>query len=138
MTRHLVVLPALLMLHGCSLAFAEERSWSFVTAVGGLEVGKPVQSSGRWSLPIRADVSGLKTITNKPTTINSALVCEVVKARVKDQDIFLILKTTLAHGDATSICPAAKLGRLATGRYNVWYGAPRAKGISLGTIDVAL
>src|SRR5688572_9643837 len=134
MTRYLFVLPALLILQGCSLAFAEERPWSFVTAIGGLEVGTPIQSSGRWSLPIRADVSGLQTITNKPTTINSALVCEVVKARVKGQDIFLILKTTLAHGDATSICPAAKLGRLAPGRYSVWYGASRTKGISLGAI----
>jgi hypothetical protein len=138
MARLLVVLPVLAMLHGCSTAFAEKRPWSFVTAVGGLKVESPVHSSGRWFLPIQADVSGVRTITARPTTINSSLICEAVTVRVKGQDIFLVLETALAHGDATSVCPVAKLGRLATGRYNVWYGTSRAEGVSLGAVDVAL
>jgi hypothetical protein len=137
MTRHLTVLSVVLWL-GCSTAFAGDRPWSFVTAVGGLKVGAPVHSDGEWSLPIQGDVSGLKAITNRPTTMNSALVCEAVKARVKGQDIFLMLKTTLVHGDATSACPAAKLGKLANGSYSVWYGTSRAEGVSLGTVRVAL
>ena len=134
----LTFLSVLFMLHGCAAVLAEERPWSFVTAVGGLEVGTPVRSNETWLLPVRADVSGLQAITNRPTTLNSAVVCEAVKAHFQGQDIFLILETTVAHDAATSRCPAAKLGKLAGGHYDVWYGASRAEGISLGTVDVAL
>ena len=138
MKRLLNSLSSFVLVLGCAVALAAERPWSFVTAVGGLEVGTPVQSNGRWSLPIRSDVSGLQAITNKPTTINSALVCTAVKAQVKGSDIFLVLETSVAHGTATSSCPDADLGRLASGSYNVWYGTSQAKGISLGTVRVAL
>jgi len=138
MKRPLTILSFLLLAHGGTVALAKERPWSFVTAVGGLEVGTPVQTNGAWSLPIRADVSGLQAITNKPTTMNSALVCEAVKAQVKGNDIFLVLETGVADGTATSTCPAAKLGRLANGRYNVWYGRSQAESVSLGAVHVAL
>lgn len=134
----LTSLSSLVLVLGCTVAHAEERPWSFVTGAGGLEVGTPVQSNGRWSLPIRADVSGLKAFTNKPTTMNSALVCKAVKAQVKGNDIFLVLETSVAHGAATSSCPDADLGQLANGSYNVWYGKPQAKEISLGAVRVAL
>ncbi len=137
MKRHLTVLSVVLWF-GCSTALGGEQPWSFVTSVGGLTVGTPVQSDGGWLLPIQADVSGLKAVTTKPTTLNSALVCEAVKANVKGQDIFLMLKTALVHGDATSACPAAKLGKLPNGSYSVWYGTSRSAGISLGTVRVAL
>jgi hypothetical protein len=138
MKRLLNSLSSLVLVLGCAVAHAAERPWSFVTAVGGLEVGTPVQSNGRWSLPIRADVSGLQAFTNTPTTMNSALVCKAVRAQVKGNEIFLILETSVAHGTATSSCPDANLGHLATGSYNVWYGTPHAKGASLGTVRVAL
>lgn len=138
MKRSLNILTILILVHGCSIIFAKEQPWSFVTAVGGLAVGTPVPSNGRWLLPVRADVSGTQVIANKPTTLNSGLVCEAVRAKVKGQDIFLTIKTTLAHKGATSVCPAAKLGRLSSGRYDVWYGTSRAEGTSLGTVRVSL
>jgi hypothetical protein len=137
MKRYVTVLSVLLIL-GCSLAFAEDQPWSFVKAVGGLKVGAPVQSKDGWLLPIQADVSGSKAITTKPTTINSAIACKSVNARVKGQDIFLVIATTLAHGGMTSDCPAAKLGKLTSESYNVWYGTSRAKENSLGSVRVAL
>ncbi len=138
MKRPLASLASLAFVLGCVVAHAEQRPWSFVTAVGGIQVGTPVQTNGKWSLPIRADVSGLQAITNKPTTMNSALVCEAVKAQVKGNDIFLIIETGVAHGTATSSCPDANLGQLANGSYNVWYGTSQAKGVSLGSVRVAL
>jgi hypothetical protein len=138
MKRYLLVLPVFALLPGCSTAFAKEQPWSFVASVGGLQVGVPMHSHGRWSLPIQADVSGAQAITTKPTTFNSAIVCTAVDAKVQGPDIMLVVRTTLAHGGATSVCPAAKLGKLANGSYNVWYGTSRAKGISLGTVRVAL
>lgn len=136
MTKQIALLAGILSLQGCLMAFAEDRSWAFVTAVGGLEVGAPVQAGNKWQLPVRADVSGLQTITVKPTAINSGLVCKSVQAKVKGQDIFLILETTLAHGNAASVCPAASLGRPAAGRYNLWYGTSRADGVALGTLTI--
>jgi hypothetical protein len=131
-------LSSLVLLLVCSGANAEERPWSFVTAVGGLEIGTPVQSKGKWSLPIRADVSGVRAVTSKPTTMNPALVCNAVKAKVRNNDIFLVLETSVAHGNATSRCPDAKLGKLASGSYNVWYGTSYANAISVGAVLVAL
>jgi hypothetical protein len=138
MKRSLNFLSSVVLVLGCAVAHAEERLWSFVTDVGGLEVRTPVQSNGRWLLPVRADVSGLQAITNKPTIMNSALVCTAVKAEVKGSDIFLVLETSVAFGTATSSCPDADLGQLAGGSYNVWYGTLQAKRISLGTVRVAL
>jgi hypothetical protein len=137
--KHLLnSISSLVFLLCCAVAGAEERPWSFVTTVGGFQIGAPVQSNGKWSLPVRADVSGLQVITNEPTTINSALVCNAIKAQVHGSDIFLVLETGVAHGTGTSKCPDAKLGKLAKGSYNVWYGTSRANGVSLGVVRVAL
>jgi hypothetical protein len=132
-----ISLASLVLMLGCTFATAQERPWSFITAVGGLEIGTPVQSNGRWSLPIRADVSGLQPITNRPTTTNSALVCKAVKARVEGNEIFLILETSMAGEGPSSRCPDADLGKLAIGSYTLWYGTPQAKNALLGTVRVA-
>ncbi len=120
MNRPLTTLSVLVLVLGCAGAHSEEQTWSFVTAVGGLKVGTPVQSNGRWSLPIQADVAGLNAITNKPSTMKSGLVCKAVKAQVRGDNIFLVLETKVAHGTGTCRCPDAKLGRLADGSYDVW------------------
>lgn len=127
-----------LALTGCNALTGEERPWSFVTSVGGLEISPPVHKGESWLLPVRADVSGLQAITHKPTTMNSGLVCDFTKARVKGQDIFIVIVTTLPHEGATSVCPAATLGALEPGQYNVWYGSNRTEGVQVGTVDVAL
>lgn len=57
-------------------AFADSESWSFVQSVGGIAVETPTLLTWGWVLPVRADVSGLQAVTTKPTTLNSALVCE--------------------------------------------------------------
>jgi hypothetical protein len=138
MKSRLNFMSSLVLALGCAVAQAEEQPWAFVTAVGGLEPGTPVKLGGRWSLPIRADVSGLQSIKNKPTTMNSALVCTAVKAQVRGNDIFLLVETSVTHGTATSSCPNADLGHLAGGSYNVWYGKAQAKGIPLGAVRIAL
>jgi hypothetical protein len=138
MKRFLGSLAILIALHGCATVTTKERSWSFVTAVGGLALAAPVHVGNRWELPVRADVSGLRAITNEPTTMNSGLVCDATRADVKGRDILIVIVTTMPHGNATSACPAAKLGALDPGQYNILYGPNRAEGVKLGTIDVAL
>lgn len=135
MNRNLCLVVAI-TLCGCTSPMRKEQPWSFVTATGGLELGSPVSVDGRWELPIRANVSGLETITLAPTTMNSGLVCDETRTRVEGRDIFLLIVTTLPHGEASARCPAAKLGALESGRYDILYGSHRAESVRLGTIDL--
>jgi len=124
------------MLCACATASSKEQSWKFVESVGGLEIGAPVQVDRRWHLPVRADVSGLHAITHAPTTMNSGLVCNSSKARVKGTDIFLVIVTTLPHDGAKAACPSANLGSIVPGQYSVFYGTDRVGGVKLGSIDI--
>ncbi len=134
----LPVLATLALLAACAAAMSEEKSWSFVTSVGGLAWDRPIHEDDGWKLPVRADVSGLQAITNAPTTMNSGLVCDKTRARVDGRDIYIVIVTTIPHGNATSACPAANLGVLEPGQYNVLYGSRGREGVKLGTVDVAL
>jgi hypothetical protein len=138
MTRNLCSLAILVTLHGCAAVLREERPWSFVTAIGGLELAPPVHLKSRWELPVRVDVTGLHAITNEPTIMNSGLVCDATKARVEGRDSRIVIVTTIPHGDVSTLCPSAKLGALAPGQYNILYGANRAEGVPLGVINVEL
>lgn len=147
LNRHILVkccykLAAILIVSASTICAAasvlsEARPWAFVTAVGGLEIGRPVQLDQRWQLPVHADVSGLHAITKSPTTMNSGLVCASTKARVEGRNVFIVIVTSAPHDNASSSCPAADLGSLAPGKYNVLYGSNQADGVRLGTIDVA-
>jgi hypothetical protein len=101
-------------------AHAEDRDWPFVSSVGGMAIGEPTKSGAGWELPINADVSGLRQVTDKPTLLNSALVCDI-KATIAGDTITLVLQTGLVHKGKSSACPAAKLGSLSPGTYQVNY-----------------
>ena len=45
-------------------------------AKGGIAIDPAKLIGVRWMLPVRVDVSGLHSITLKPTTLNSALACQ--------------------------------------------------------------
>ena len=71
-------------------ATSNHLSWKFVQSVGGIKVGNPKPiSNGYWTLPIEFDVSGLTTLTTKPTTLNSALVAKDVRYKI-EQDRLLV------------------------------------------------
>ena len=117
-----------------SAALAQARDWAFVQSVGGLAIDAPVQKNGSWLLPIRCNVSGLETVTVRPSTLNSGLGCSV-SARVEGQSILLTVATRL---DSSAACPPVNLGPLAKGRYTVFYsGAPNER-VRLQEIEIAL
>lgn len=118
-------------------ANAETRNWSFVQSVGGMSLGAPVRAGTGWSLPITANVSGLEAITQTPTTLNSALVCERTSAVVEDRNIYLAISTGLVRGKYTVNCPSAQLGQVSAGAYRVFYRGPEHKPVLLGEIQVA-
>ena len=117
--------------------FAEPRDWEFVQAVGGMAIDAPVLESGSWTLPVRADVSGLTAITNKPTALNSALICRSVKVTVEEQMIYLTIETDLTKEGGSPRCPPARLGRQQPGEYTVMYRGPNRHIVTLGDITIA-
>jgi len=126
----LAVLP--LAAHACC------EAWSFVRSVGGIAVEEPRQIEGSWSLPIRANVSGLETITEKPTALNSALGCKATHAAVERNNIYLTLETSLPTKKINATCPAASLGRIAPGTYTVFYRGPGEPPILLREVHIGL
>ena len=134
MKRFLVIFA---LLSGCALV-PEERSWEFVTSVGGIAVDAPQSTSKGLVLPVRADVSGLQAITNAPTTLNSIMSCSATRAKVGGQEILITISTSLLREGGSSRCPPARLGKLGPGQYTVLYGAERTDAKPIGVVHVAL
>jgi len=56
---------AAFLVAGCT---SERRDWVFVQSVGGIAVGNPHRTPSGVMLPVFVDVSGLRTITTKPSS----------------------------------------------------------------------
>jgi hypothetical protein len=121
-----------------SVAIAVPESWAFVLSVGGITVGEPVQADGVWTLPVQADVSGLAASTSKPTTLNSALVCSSVVAKIIDDAIYLTINTDLPGAAKSARCPAARLGVVKSGTYSILYKGPQDAPVLLRSVHVGL
>jgi hypothetical protein len=117
---------------------AGSENWSFVQSVGGLAIAKPSRGKSGWVLPVHADVSGLKAITTKPTTLNSALICESTYATIEGRNIYLTITSSLAHPNTNPSCPPAKLGEMSPGKYGVFYRGPNETPVHLGEVSIGL
>ena len=117
-------------------AYARSESWGFVQSIGGMIVEAPVHSKDGWVLPVRANVSGLETITQKPTTMNSALICKYTEARIEENSIYLTLVTGITHKGASPRCPPAELGNIVSGKYRVFYRGPGESPFSLREVEI--
>ena len=112
------------------------ESWKFMEAVGGVAIGQPSRKLQRVYLPIRCDVSGMKEITKKPTTINSALSVKSIKTKIEEQKIYISVKTGLVSKNETCMCSGVDLGDILAGKYEViYYGSDREQH-SLGSVAV--
>ena len=128
----------LLTLSGCSAVVPRDRSWEFVTSVGGIAVDNPVRTARGLVLPVHADVSGLEAISVKPTTLNSIMACSKTRAEVVGNNIYITISTTLLRQGGSARCPDAKLGGLQDGNYTVFYRLAPAEAVRLGEVRVAL
>jgi hypothetical protein len=117
---------------------AELAQWVFVQSVGGIAIGPPLKSSSGWLLPVQCDVSGLKTITTQPTTLNSGIACVETRAVAEGSSIFVTVVTDIAGPGRSASCPAASLGAIAPGHYSVKYRDRDGQAISLGEVTIAL
>jgi hypothetical protein len=121
-----------------SSAARSPRDWQFVQSVGGISLGTPNRDDrGHVLLPIRCDVSGLQTITVRPTTINSGIVCESPIVRVRSSTIFLTIRTSVpSKRYPNARCPDADLGAPTAGQYSVIYASPDGSQHPLGSIQI--
>lgn len=135
---HWLRLVAFALLTGVGAA-AELRDWKFVQSVGGLKVGPARRlQDGRVLLPIHCDVSGLRAITRRPTTLNSGLRClpPRVEVRTGESIIYLTIRTGPATGGAKASSPPADLGQAMPGEYALRYRDPNGRSRRLRQITV--
>jgi hypothetical protein len=119
-------------------AHARSESWGFVQSIGGIVVEAPVHTKDGWVLPVQANVSGLETITQKPTILNSALICKRTEVRIEKNNIYLTLVTGITHKGGSPRCPHAELGNIASGKYRVFYRGPGESPFSLREVEIGL
>jgi len=73
-------------------------------SVGGLRIDAPVvEADGSTYLPLLCDVSGLQTITVKPTAMNSSQVVRQIVVQRRKEKIQLQVVTGIADNQRTSV-----------------------------------
>lgn len=147
MRSWLLVLTGLLLTMVAALSvfvvplLPRQMSWRFVESVGGIAVRPPQRIGQVWVLPVEADVSGLRNITTKSTTVNSGIVCKEVRSRVENRAIYLTVVTQpagLGQGGAGECPPTTRLGRIAAGKYMLLYAGPFEAPHPLSPISIVL
>lgn len=120
------------------LAPSHVATWSFMQSVGGMRVGSPEKKEkNSWLLPVICDVSGLTTITQKPTAINSGLVVTQVPHRIEGNEIHIsVALNTPLNKSGSSRCKDIVLSGIKPASYNVLYAEPNKATHAIGTIKL--
>ncbi len=113
------------------------RTWEFMQSVGGITVGEPTRNAnGEVSLPVQCDVSGLTTITHKPTGLNSALIVWRISQKIKGNEVYLAVKTGVYDNKSSRVCGSVMLGDLPAGQYKIYYQGPESQKHFLAEVKV--
>lgn len=108
-----------------------------IQSIGGLRVENPVtQTDGTIFLPVICNVSGLETITVKPTMLNSALVVKKITAKCRKDRIPIQVVTCAVDNKHVSSTKGVDLGKPTKGSYQVEYLNPDGSTVFLRTIDI--
>ena len=134
----MLLIPLLMGCVSCaSLLTSQGQSWEMIQSVGGLRVDDPVtQGDGTVFLPIVCNVSGLDTITVKPTMLNSALVVRKITAKCRKDRILIQVVTCVVDNKHTSISKGVRLGRMKPGAYHVEYMNPDGTMMMVRRIEI--
>ncbi|MEI7901096.1 MAG: hypothetical protein WCK89_12660 [bacterium] len=141
MKRNLTIVFLSVLLMGCascvSLLTSSRQSWEMVQSVGGLRVDDPVtHADGTVFLPVMCNVSGLDTITVKPTMINSALVVRKIGTRIRAGKIQIRIVTCVVDKKHTPLIVGVDLGILKRGTYQVEYLNPDGSTVSVRKVEI--
>ena len=103
--------------------------WDFIQSAGGIRVEQAQRrSASSWVLPVICDISGLKTITTKPTAMHSGAVVTEMHYEVSGDEISIavVFAAPLETG-RTSACQPITIASISPGEYRVVYRDGRAK-----------
>jgi hypothetical protein len=101
----------------------ETENWDFIQKVGGIKIETPLETEDGFYLPVVCNVSGLDSVTIKPTTLNSALSCLKIKSTINGNAVHLKVVAGLAVFEKPNCnCKAVRIGDLEPGKYIVYYG----------------
>jgi hypothetical protein len=106
-------------------------------SVGGLRVGEPVRVNGLWRLPVRSNVAGIETFTNRPTLQNPFLKCSAVSAMIEGRSIYLTIETAVKRSGGSARCAPALLGHVPPGSYTVFYRSPDEPTVRLREVRIS-
>ncbi|MFC0878959.1 hypothetical protein ACE01N_20360 [Saccharicrinis sp. FJH2] len=111
--------------------------WDFIQKVGGIKIETPLETEDGYYLPVLCNVSGLDSITVKPTTLNSALSCIKTKVTTNKNHIHLKIVTGVAtNKNKDCKCKAVSIGDLESGEYKVFYGDEENLQHEIGTFAI--
>ncbi len=98
-------------------------SWDDIQNVGGIKIEKPLMTEDGCYLPIICNISGLDSITHKPRTLNSALICAKTRVVIKGNKIYItVVDGLIGFNEGYRKCRATYLGKEpAHGHYFVYY-----------------
>jgi hypothetical protein len=108
---------------------AKSQDWSFIQSVGGMKV-ELIDNR----LLVSCDVSGRRSITTKPSTVNSGIGVRKLKCSRAGSTIRLTVVTSVIGKGMKTECGPVDLGRHPSGSYSVVYLDPDGTTHSLGTI----
>lgn len=99
------------------------ENWDFIQKVGGIKTETPFETENGFYLPVKCNVSGLDSVTIKPTPANSSLSCLKIKSTINGNAIHLKVVAGLSVLEEPNCnCKAVRLGDLEPGNYIVYYG----------------
>lgn len=94
----------------------ESRDWDFIKSVGGMKV-----SAKDKTLVVDCDVSGIRKVTVKPSTINSAMAVRKIWHKRVGNTIQLKVVTSVIEKGINSACKPLDLSAYPDGAYKVEY-----------------
>ncbi len=116
---------------------SDSQDWDFVQKTGGIRISNPIEKDGNTILPVEYDVSGLTTITQKPTLINSGMTVRKIGFKRNGAQIIIRVVTQVAEkGTHAGPIHYADLDGLPPGKYQVYYGTAGDAGRFLGEIEI--
>lgn len=97
----------------------------------------PVQChDGTTFLPVVCDVTGLRTITVRPTTGNSVLVVRKIRTKIKNNTIQIQILTCLTDNKHKYYTEGVQIDTPSQGTYKVEYPNPDGKAVFIRTVEI--
>jgi hypothetical protein len=116
---------------------SQARDWRFIQATGGIRIGVPIERDGQRVLPVEYDVTGLRGVTCKPTSLNSGLAVRKIETRRAGTQIIIRVYTqTVEKSSPLGPIYYADIGDIPGGTYEVFYESADTQGKSLGRIEL--